>query len=194
MIERQENMANEFKEIPMTTLILKYITSIEDLLAFTEYCQRNSVSFQWNLRRQQFFYLGVCLTGGLLFVLLAFQDRSNPEVSILTGILAFLLYASPGILMFVLLPRLAYRSTRSQVTKAFAEGKNSAIFGKQELTTDNDTLAIRSDYHESRITWEAIEKIGTTPNYFFIHKCSIGCREYPNNPFLIEIGERLKEC
>jgi hypothetical protein len=153
----------------MTTLVLKYTTSIEDLLAFTEYYQRNSVSFRRNLRKQQFLYLGGSLIGGLLFAYLALQDKSDPEGSVLTGILALLLCASPGILIFALLPRMTYKSACSQIRKAFEDGKNTTIFGEQELTINDDALTIRGNFHELRMMWEAIEKMCTTPNHIFLY-------------------------
>jgi hypothetical protein len=83
------------------------------------------------LRKQQFLYLGGFLIGGLLFAYLALQDKSDPEGSVLTGMLALLLYASPGILIFALLPRMTYKSARSQTRKAFEEGKNTTILASR---------------------------------------------------------------
>ena len=165
----------------MTTLILKYNLNLEDLITFNEDYLRHSESFQKNLHKQQLVYLGGFLLAGFLFVLLGFQNSPDSSIDLLTSTIVLLLCTTPGILIFALLPRLTYKSVHSRAKQALAQGKNVTLIGNQELRLNSNAITVHNNFHESRYSWAAIEKIISTTDYIYIFYSAVNAIIIPKH-------------
>ncbi len=135
---------------------IKYNVTIDDRVAFNLFYSKHSST----IRRMRIFWGTVFPIGYFLFFcLLGLYKRewSAPLFGLVTSVL---------LMLWVLAGR--RRRLEKIVRKMLSEGSNKQASEEDELELTETGLIGKSRYEEGKIAWEALERIGFTPDYTFI--------------------------
>lgn len=80
-------------------------------------------------------------------------------------------------------PRYFKSSARKRIDKMVDEGKNTSMFGKHVITLDEDGMLETTAKGESKISWDAVEKVEETDGYIYIYISSVNAYVIPVRAF-----------
>ncbi len=135
-----------------------YDMSVDDYVGFNIFHHKHSRSLRRSL------IIGgvvspVCI---FLFFLLIGIKGGQLGVVILPGVIV------PGLFALWILGGNRRRIARV-VRKMFKEGENKMDIGLQELEVTSEGLTEKNEFGESKFNWKAIERIASTPDYYYIY-------------------------
>lgn len=164
---------------------ITYETTLQDAVAFFHYHSEHSHLMKRTRRRLTFLF-GLAL----LFVCVISGFRNLP-LAVVVGALAL------GVLLLTS-SWVDRRLGTWQTRKAFEEGKNKATFGLHELELTDENLITRTRVAESRIGWEAVERVASTADHTFIYVSALSAEVIPRrsvtegdyDAFVKELNER----
>ena len=105
----------------------------------------------------------------------------NHSTSTLIGGVIFLTAAVVWLLFGPLLWRLQLRSANY---RAYSEGENPTVFGRQRLRILDDMLVVTFEYGENRLKWPAVQKIATTDSHTFIFVSAVAAYVIPKHKII----------
>ena len=135
---------------------IKYEVTLDDFLAFSRFYGRHSST----VRRSKI-VTGILFPAGLF--LLACLDgwyRGRWDALVIGAVMA-------GLLMLWILGG-DRRRVEKALRKMLAEGSNKQLLGEHELELTETGLVERTGYAETTYRWQAVERLGLTPDYIFI--------------------------
>ncbi len=150
---------------------INYEITLEDILQFNLYVQKQSPSQQRFISFIQYFF-------PIIIIFLSFY------LIYMVGLqLQSILYIIFSILWFVFIPKLIRITTKYQAKRLLGEGKNSAMLGNFILTLSENSIHYRSDSGESTTHWNGINKISESNQYIYIFLSSISAYIIPKKAF-----------
>jgi hypothetical protein len=179
---------------------LRYENTANDFVAFNAFHLAQSPSYKRSIA------IYTCVFGlatGLAVFFLAKSTsleivKSLPEeskilVAAVQAILVVAIYA-------LLLPRVLRRSTMRQARKLLAEGQNKLFLCEHRVEITDDGLVTWSPYGESRVRWEAVERVQRTEPHTFLYVSAVAAFIIPHDrilegdceAFVAEIQRRIE--
>ncbi len=134
-----------------------YDMSVDDYVSFSIFHHKHSRS----LRRSR-------IIGGVVFPVCMFLLLSG--LSIYKGQWgAVATYAVFFAVLIIWVLSGSKRTLARVVRKMLKEGENKMDIGLQELEVTSEGLAEKNEFGESKFNWKAIERIASTPDYYYIY-------------------------
>lgn len=137
-------------------MLIEYNVTIDDLVAFSLFHNKHSAT----VRRMNIIW-GVVLPAGF-FIFFCFLGLYKHE----WGSPLFGLIAGGLLILWILAGR--RKRLEKIVRKLLSEGSNNKSIGKHKLELTDTGLVEKSEYEETKIVWEALDRIGFTTDYTFI--------------------------
>ena len=143
---------------------LRYENVMEDLLAFQEFHYANSPEVRKMVLRGQFAVAVV--SAGLLLILIEFTKSIFPIVNLPVAIGASVF---TGVLGWFNYPYATKRSWHKSTKKLYSEGKNRGFVGWHDLLATEDSLISSGDMGETKLSWQVVERVESTPEFVFLY-------------------------
>ena len=169
---------------------IRYEVTIADLIAYDDFACRQSAHLQ---RRRYWYRRGVAL-----YILLApsalvylFKART-PVLPVFLGSLVAAMF------FFLWYPGYLTRRRHRLIHKMAAEDGNKSMLGEAELELTENGLISRTDQIETKLAWESLQRIETTPNATYLYVNQVNACVVPHDKviegdfptMLAEIGRR----
>ncbi len=150
-------------------MILKYDTTLEDVVAFNRYHSANSPYIRKIKLLSVILMAALLIFGSLLVPLPGEVSRSFVVVSavVFSGLSA------------VAFNYFFVAALERQARRLYGEGMNRGTFGQHELEIDDDGIVERTKYNETRNSWRGVERIAETEKHAFIYVSSMAAHVIP---------------
>ena len=172
---------------PRTMIELEYTLQIGDLAEFAELHLARSPSARRNLVLLRF--------GGAAMLLLigAVIDRGPYHLIAVTCFLA------AAVLWVILLPTFWRWLYRTQALETFRQRSNRTLLAKHTISIEQDGVLTRSEYEETKVKWEGIEKVEVGPQHVMIYVTAASAIVIPKRgicrgdyeAFVAELGRKV---
>lgn len=169
---------------------LKYLLTEEDLLCFNDFHHKHS-KVALNVRRKSIAGFSISM-----FVVMAYLITKNHGFSL--WVLA--LPAIPAITSGYFYSIKLKAHSRRYAKKAICEGKNISLNSPVTLELTDDEILSKSLIGESKLKWDAIERLEETDDYIFLYISSVSAITIPKqivesdvpNPEIFKDTQKLK--
>lgn len=162
----------------MTTI--EYERTLDDIIDFNLYLIRSSPLLQRQAMVGRIItsIIVVILSMGLIYII----DRDKQFDTI-----AFIIPLVAGVFFFLIFPWLNNYGIRSRTTKLLKEGSNKAMIGRQRITLQDDSLYCEAPSGESKVKWDAVERVVVNNNHVLLYLGSMNALVIPKRAFANEI-------
>ena len=141
---------------------INYELELEDLIVFSNYLIKTSPLMLKTIRKGQMWWASGPLAGGLALSILR---GYSPEQTL--TILAILSAAISLPMFFMYTYYFKYRN-RKQVKRLHENGSYKNILGTHEMIISDKHLTDKTADNDSKIKWNAINRIESTPEHTFV--------------------------
>jgi hypothetical protein len=149
--------------IGLRTMIVRYRTTLEDLVAFNRYHCAHSPA----VKKTKFtcmILVSALLIAGSLFI------APTEEVARPVIVAVAIVFAG---LFSVVFNYMFTASMDRQARRLYNEGTNKGTLGQHELEIDDNGLVERTEVNETRQSWHGVERIAETDERAFIYVSSM---------------------
>ncbi|MBS4025892.1 MAG: YcxB family protein [Clostridia bacterium] len=136
---------------------IKYEVIKEDVLDFNMYVLSKSSTAKRSLFLQRF-------AGPVIFMIFALLLNVLRDESVFI----YVPFVIASLIWVLLYPRYFTRHVEKHVSKMLNEGENKAMVGKHILSVNPDEIIETTDVGETKIRWNAIQKIVVTERQVYI--------------------------
>ncbi len=166
---------------------INYDVTVDDMVKFNAHHLRSSGASRSSLARTQ---AGIAAIYAMLTTMI-----------VLTGDIPLYLAAVPMALLTAVvvgrLPGRVEQRVRRLVQASYAEGRNLGTLGPHRLTLTGDGFIDASPYVESRVRWEAVERVEITDEHAFVYigslrACVIPRRAFPDEATFYRFVETVR--
>jgi len=158
---------------------IAYSISEDDYVAFNVF--HNTHSAFWR-RRQVIAGLVVPIATLIIVCGLSYSSGdwgAVPICAVILGLLSLWILAG------------GRRRAKKTARRMLREGENRSLLGERELEISDAGLTIQTPLRESRIAWQAIERVAVTPDYCLVYIGAIEALIVPRRKILPEDFESL---
>ena len=155
---------------------IEYERTLNDILNYNLYHFKHSPS----LRRQA---LVGRITGSVLVVVVSLALMYIIDSDKHLDSVAYIFALIGAVISFLIFPWLHTRGIRNRTLKLLNEGSNKGLLGRQRITLQDEGLYCESPSGETKLKWEAIERIVTNEDYMFVYLGSVNAIVIPKRAF-----------
>lgn len=141
---------------------IKYKIELEDCFVFSNYLIKTSPLILKTIRKGQMWWACGPLVGGLMFAMLR---GYTPEKTLMV---LSMLSVAMSLPMFLMYRRYFKFRNQKQIKKLYENDSYKGVIGTHEMTISDENLADKTEYSDSNIQWNSINKIATTADHTFI--------------------------
>ena len=134
--------------------------SLEDVVAFSDHYIANSRYIKKTIARYRLF--GALTIGGVIALTIPTLTPHAPAVGVALALGAALAFATQA-------GGIVKRQRRLMIRKFYTEGKNPPALNDVDLEVLETGLIARTETTETRIAWNALHGIISTPDYTYLH-------------------------
>ena len=156
---------------------IEFERTIQDVIDFNLFHMAHSPSIKRQLLLMQ-------VLTGLLVIPLPFGIVYLVYHSMNAVIVVFSILA--GVLVFVLYPQVARKSTINRIKKMLSEGNNNALLGRQVVSLSPEGIFVKNQTAESKINWSTVDKVTENDKHVYLYTSSINALVIPKNDFQSE--------
>lgn len=154
---------------------IEYNLTFEDIMAFNRYHHANSPTIQAQ-RLKGMLVVPACIL--LLYgIVIALSD--------MPAWTAEKLWFIPCVAIFYVLvyPRTFKKAVEKNVRLVLEEGSNKGVLGWHKVSLNADMITETTEYRQTSVKWEAIEKVVRGDGYLYVYHSSITAVVIPEGAF-----------
>ena len=169
-------------------MLLRFESTVEDLLAFQDYQYAHSSTVRRRLARK---------VGALSLISFGGMISMSSHDGVINAAVSGLIVAG---LVALVCPSLVRYNMKAHIRKMCVTGDYKLFLGDGELEIVEDGIISRTPYGEGKLAWGAIEQIESTAEYTFIYVGTLMAMIIPHNRieegdykvFMTELGRHYK--
>jgi len=154
---------------------IEYQVNIDDCFALNSHLTKTSPLMIQEIRKGQI-SMAISPLAGVAIVIICYE-MSLLSALVLMGITGAI-FSAP---MFFLYPLIFKRAQNKMTIKLCASEKSQGILGLHKMRILSNGLEYSTDYTDSRITWNSINRIETADDHTFIFTDEIKAHIIPRN-------------
>ena len=168
-----------------------YEVTLADCLALNSHLMKTSPLMLKTIRKGQLWWASGPLVGGTFLSIF----KGIPLDAAL--IILLILGVAISLPMFFLYPLYFKNCNKKYILKVYKSGNNKGVLGVHEMIVSDECLIEKTEFNDSKIQWNSINKIDSTTDHTFIFTGDLTAYTIPHKNIIsgdyAQFVEKLKE-